>query len=248
MARTLKFLIATTLLTLASSSGLMAQWKMGLTTGASLTNMYLAQDTMTYMKSLSAFGYNIGITGEFFINENMSVEAELLFARQGYRRTWTERFEHPLTVPDKEKATCRTYHLNIPMLFRYHIDNIAFEAGPQISFCFGGKWKYTLEQTIHDDYTAIFDTTYHFSEWEENTEIAKGITGFRAWHRISIGAAIGMCVNLENGITLGVRYTYDFTNSFNEAVLVQPKPNEKWEQQTFKSHHSVLSFSVGIKI
>ena len=248
MARILRILIVALFLTLASGSGLMAQFKFGGKASASVNNMFLAQDTITYMRRLPAFGYNVGLMAEYFINKKMSVGAEVMFARQGYRRTWTEHFDHPLTVPDNEKATCRTYHLNIPIIYRYYFDNIAFEVGPQISLCFGGKWAYTLEQTIHADEIATFDTVYHFSDWEEQTEKGKNIDGFNAWNRISIGITGGVSFNLENGLFLGIRYTYDFTHSFNEAVLVEPTPVEKWEQATFKSHHSVLSFSVGIKI
>lgn len=207
--------------------------------------MFLAHDTIAYMKRLPGFGYNIGFLGEYYFNEKISLGAELLFARQGYIRTWTNSYDHPAIIPANEKAICKTYHINIPIIFRYYIDNLAFEIGPQVSFCFGGNLKYVLEQTIHD-YTSTFDTLYHFSDWESATSKDKDLPGFKAWNRISVGATAGMSVNLENGMFIGVRYTFDFTNSFHEAIMIDEKPT--WSDEVFKSHHSVLTASIGFKL
>jgi len=242
MTRTLKILVASALLTLASCPTLMAQFQFGGKVSGTINNMFLVQDTSKNLQRSSVAGFNIGAMAEYFFKENMSVGVEVMFAMQGFKRSWVSTYDHPAVIPTMEKTTCRTFHLNIPILYRYYYKGLALEAGPQVSICFGGKRYFHREQTIHEE-TQVFDTNYVFSGTE--TEMQKYLSDFKLWNRITFGATAGISYTLDNGLMFGIRYTYDFNNSFNEMVEYE---YEKYRSETYKSHHSVVQISLGLKI
>lgn len=242
MARTFKILVAAALLTLASCPALMAQFKFGGKVSGTVNNMFLVQDTSKSIQRSSVAGFNIGAMAEYLFKENMSVGIEVMFAMQGFKRSWVSTYDHPAIVPSTEHVICRTFHLNIPILYRYYYKNLAIEVGPQVSICFGGKRYFHRQQTIHEE-TLAFDTNYTFRSTE--TEMQKKMSDFKLWNRITFGATAGISYTLDNGLMFGIRYTYDFNNSFNEMVEYE---YEKYRSETYKSHHSVVQISLGLKI
>ncbi|MBP5240853.1 MAG: PorT family protein [Bacteroidales bacterium] len=238
MKKAFKFMVVATVLVFATSSSLMAQVKFGVKASGTMNNMFLDSDTIKDIKRSPVFGFNVGVMGEYFLNDNMSVGAELLFAQQGYKRTIETGDENN---GFKSETTYRTNHINLPILFRYYIGGLAIEAGPQVSFCFGGKIKGHSEETILG-HTATQDTTISLGDVEADYQ--KGMSDFKLWNRINIGGTIGLSYNMASGLFFGARYTYDFTNAFNDMKLgddLKPK------QEASKSHHSVISVSVGFK-
>jgi len=242
MARNFKILIVAALLTLASGSGLMAQFKFGGKVSGTVNNMFLVQDTSRNIQRSSVVGFNVAAMAEYLFRDDMSVGLEVMFAMQGFKRSWVSTYDHPAVIPTIENTTCRTFHLNIPILYRYYINGFALEAGPQVSICFGGKRYFHREQTIHEE-TMVFDTNYVFSGTE--TDMQKYLSDFKLWNRITFGATAGVSYTLDNGLMFGIRYTYDFNNSFNEMIEYE---YEKYRSETYKSHHSVVQISLGLKI
>lgn len=226
---------------LAASQSIAAQFKYGVKVSGTVNNMYLIQDTNTNMRRTSVAGFNAGIMGEYIFRNNMSIGVEAMFAMQGFKRSWVTSYSHPAVIPSVENTICRTFHTNIPVLFRYYYKGLAIESGPQFSFCFGGKRKFHREQTVLDN-TIAFDTSYTFSSKE--TEMQEDLPDFKLWNRITIGVTAGLSYTLDYGLMFGMRYTYDFCNAFNEKKL---DSDMKPYSEQYKSRHSVVQISIGFK-
>ena len=129
MKKTFKFMVVAAVLAFAANSSLMAQFKFGVKASGTLNNIYTEDSTTTSMKP----GFNVGIMGEYFLNDNMSVGAELLFAQQGCQ----EKDEgEDLGVKWSSKTAITTNHINLPIMFRYYFGGLAVELGPQFGFWF----------------------------------------------------------------------------------------------------------------
>ena len=141
MKKTLKIMTVAAVLIFATSSSLMAQFKFGVKASGTLNNRLWAEDTAATMERHPVFGFNVGVMGEYFLGDNMSIGAELLFAQQGFRRTseYNETSEYGGKFHSDNDITFRTNHVNLPIVFRYYINGLAIEVGPQLSFCLGGK-------------------------------------------------------------------------------------------------------------
>ena len=227
MKKTFKFLVVAAVLAFAANSSLMAQVKFGVKASGNLSNIYVEDSTTTSMKP----GFNIGVMGEYFLNDNMSVGAELLFSQQGSKKTY-EKGDY------KNTSTITTNNINLPILIRYYFGGLAVELGPQIGFCFGGNGKSKTEFNGKTD-----EETTAFSKIED--DIYKTVDGsYKYWNRLQIGGAIGVSYNMPMGLFFGARYTYDFTNLFNE-IKMDGLTSTKCE--SVKTHQGVISVSVGYK-
>ena len=223
-------MVVAAVLVFATNSSLMAQFKFGVKASGTLNNIYGEDSTTTSMKP----AFNVGVMGEFFLNENMSVGAELLFAQQGCQ----DKDEgEDLGVKWSTKTTMTTNHINLPIMFRYYIGGLAVELGPQFGLCLGGNYKYKREIDGKTD-----EHTTNFSEIED--DFKKIDSDYKFYNRLNIGGAIGVSYNMPMGLFFGARYTYDFTNAFNE-IKMDGLTSTKCE--SVKSNHGVISVSVGFK-
>ncbi|MBR5029117.1 MAG: PorT family protein [Bacteroidales bacterium] len=226
MKKTFKFMVVAAVLVFAANSSLMAQFKFGVKASGNLSNIYMEDTTTTTMKP----GFNIGVMGEYFLNDNMSVGAELLFSMQGAQ----EKHEgETLGVKWSTKNSITTNYINLPILVRYYFGALAVELGPQIGFCFGGNTKYKFES---DGNTK--EETQSFSDSEK--DIQKLVSDYKLWNRLQVGGAIGVSYNMPMGLFFGARYTYDFTNLLNTI-------NNEGKTESVKSNSGVISVSVGYK-
>lgn len=77
-------------------------------------------------------GFHIGVYGESFINENFSVQPELLFSQQGYK-----------IENSSGTFTQKLNYINLPLMFKaYPSHNFFLETGPQIGFAVTHKEEY----------------------------------------------------------------------------------------------------------
>ena len=229
MKKTFKFMVVAAVLAFAANSSLMAQFKFGVKASGTLNNIYTEDSTTTSMKP----GFNVGIMGEYFLNDNMSVGAELLFAQQGCQ----EKDEgEDLGVKWSSKTAITTNHINLTIMFRYYFGGLAVELGPQFGFCLGGKFTSTYEAGDNKE-----ENTTKFSEVEE--DVRKVFSDYKYYNRLQIGGAIGLTYNMPMGLFLGARYTYDFTDMFNKVGMDGTNP----KNEAVKSKNGVISVSVGYK-
>ena len=228
MKKTFKFMVVAAALVFATSSSLMAQFKFGVKASGNLSKIYM-EDTTTSMKP----GFNVGIMGEYFLNDNMSIGAELLYSMQGAQ----EKSEgEDLGVKWSNKSAITSNHLNLPIMFRYYFGGLAVEVGPQFGLCLGGKYTSTSE--IGDNKN---ETTQTFSDVEE--DVRKLFSDYKHYNRFSVGGAIGLSYNLPMGLFFGARYTHDFTDIFNKVAM----DGTDLKNESIKSKIGVISVSVGFK-
>ena len=257
-------MLVSAVLMFATSSSLMAQFKFGVKASATLNNMFYVDDTMKDIKRIPVFGFNEGVVGEYFLNDNMSIGAEVVYAQQGFKREY-EYFvdgvwggEYRYYYSWSEEQVFRSNHINLPILFKYYFNGLAVEVGPQISFAFGGKYSDKWSQK--SNYQGSGQGEYHYSlaDYEDSLQlrykIDYGIDDCKLWNRINIGATLGLSYNMENGLFFGARYTFDFTNWKNDLVYdyvvydehsIPHKVNPRVEK--VKSHYGVVQLSVGYK-
>lgn len=77
-------------------------------------------------------GFHIGVYGESFINDNFSVQPELLFSQQGYK-----------IENSSGTFTQKLNYINLPLMFKaYPSHNFFLETGPQIGFAVTHKEEY----------------------------------------------------------------------------------------------------------
>ena len=231
MKKTFKFMVVAAVLAFAANSSLMAQFKFGVKASGTLNNIYTEDSTTTSMKP----GFNVGVLAEYFLNENMSIGAEVLFAQQGCQ---AKDEGEDFGVKWSSKTTTTSNHINLPIMFRYYINGLAIEVGPQFGLCIGGNHKYKQEADGKTD-----EATKTFNEMEDDY-YKKVNSDYKYYNRLNIGAAIGLTYNMPMGLFLGARYTHDFTNAFNE-IKMDGLTSTKCE--SVKSNHGVISVSVGFK-
>ena len=218
-------MLVSAVLMFATSSSLMAQFKFGVKASATLNNMFHAGDTMREIKRVPVFGFNVGVMGEYFLNDNMSIGAELVFAQQGFKRKH-EYFVDDIDFTDRavraDEDIYRTNHINLPILFKYYFNGLAIEVGPQISFAFGGKYSGKWSEISRTGNRIQVEEHHSLSGWEDTLQHQYkkyyGINDFKLWNRINIGATLGLSYNMENGLFFGARYTCDFTDFLNGVV------------------------------
>ena len=253
-------MLVSAVLMFATSSSLMAQFKFGVKASATLNNMFYADDTMKDIKRVPVFGFNVGVMGEYFLNDNMSIGAELVFAQQGFKREYEYdmseyRYQHGVLW---DEEIFQTNHINLPILFKYYFNGLAIEVGPQISFAFGGK--YILKYYTFEDVNLLdhYEEHHSFAGWEDTLRYqykrADITNDFKLWNRINIGATAGLSYNMENGLFFGARYTFDFTNFLNDVVYDRYEyggatfvDTEHPRYEKIKSHYGVVQLSVGYK-
>ncbi len=229
MKKAFKIMAVAAVMVFATSSSLMAQFKFGVKASGNLSNIYMEDTTTTTMKP----GFNAGIMGEYFLNDNMSIGAELLYSMQGAQ----EKHEgEERGVKWSTKSAITTHNINLPILFRFYFGGFAVELGPQFGFCLGGKYKYTSEIGDNEN-----ESTTSFSDAEE--DVRKFFSDYKFYNRFSVGGAIGLSYNLPNGLFFGARYTHDFTDLFNKVAI----DGSNYKNEAIKSRNGVISVSVGYK-
>lgn len=229
MKKSILFAAAVMVLSLCTSVNAQ-NFRFGVKASGTLNNIYMEDTTTTTMKP----SFNVGVLAEYFLNENMSLGAEVLFAQQGCQEK--HEGENLLGKKWTSKKAVTTNHINIPILFRYYIGALAIEVGPQFSLCLGGKYTETYE--VGDDKT---ETTMKFNEYED--QIRKGFSDYKFYNRLNIGGAIGVNYNMPMGLFFGARYTYDFTNFYNTI----DNEGSELKNKSIKSNHGVIAVSVGFK-
>ena len=77
-------------------------------------------------------GFHIGVYGESFINNTLSIQPEIMYSQQGYQ-VETESY----------KLTQKVNYLNVPLMFKVYPTAVFYlEFGPQIGFAIAHKEEF----------------------------------------------------------------------------------------------------------
>lgn len=259
MKKTAKFLVVAAIMVFATSSSLMAQFKIGAKAGVAMNGMFGKDSFYDKYEVKPVCGFNVGIVGEYMINEKMSISAEVLYARQGYSLYLEKNdvAEHPGNPSIYFEGDVETFsnHINVPLMFRYYFGSFSVEAGPLVGFCLGGKEKTHFESDVTDPGDFIppttehqtFDYNYTFKELESNGKERLG--DYRMYNRVNAGFVVGVGYEFSFGMFLNARYAMDFTNSYNKIINDNVSGNAvSWESYPSKQWGVALSVGYKFKI
>jgi hypothetical protein len=257
MKKTAKFLVVAAIMVFATSSSLMAQFKIGAKAGVAMNGMFGKDSFYDKYEVKPVCGFNVGIVGEYMINEKMSISAEVLYALQGYS-LYTEKnivayylgSHHNIYTKGDVKTISN--HINVPVMFRYYLGSFSVEVGPQVGFCLGGKEKVHYESDVPDSGDPllahqIYDYNNTFKELESNGKERLG--DYRMYNRVNVGFAVGVGYEFDFGMFLNVRYAMDFTNSYNKIISDETTGKAvSWENYPSKQWGVALSVGYKFKI
>jgi hypothetical protein len=93
-------------------------------------------------------GLNVGVFGNYHLNDRFDVQAELLYSQQGYKNTIPVTDVGGTTISDGFKSL--KHYLNIPVLIKFYpIKRLYLEAGPQVGLRLGHHYS-TAEKAWDD--------------------------------------------------------------------------------------------------
>ncbi|GAB2552375.1 porin family protein [Rufibacter soli] len=159
--------------------------RIGLKAGANYSNLSGAENQDIYDYKLGFVG---GLTGNFSLSSDgfLSVQPELLFSQRGYQ--YNDEKYTINGVEYKSKGDINYNYLDLPVLLRINAGGLFFEGGPQVSYLLGIK---------DNTETKIGSRDYDTSRRVDKDDLAE----------LEIGYAAGLGYQMENGLSLGLRYT-----------------------------------------
>lgn len=115
-------------------------------------------------------GFHVGIYGESFIGNKLSIQPEILYSQQGYK-----------IIGDNGTYTQKLEYINIPLMLKlYPVKSFFLEAGPQIGFSISHKETF-------DAGFVLYDTSEEFEPNNFDWGVNLG-AGFISDSGISLGA------------------------------------------------------------
>ncbi len=172
----------------------------------------------------STAGIQIGALANFYINEVLSLQPEIMFIQKGAKGT----FEIEETFPDfsyREVGTLelKSNYLEVPVLAKASFGtgdfNFFFTAGPTLGYWVSGKEKVDRNLT----YTDGIDTFEKSESMEEDIDFDNDDIGYE---RLEVGASIGVGLGYKLGtgaINLDVRYGLGLTDIYETEGDEQAK-------------------------
>ncbi len=175
--------------------GANAQLKFGVKAGLNMSNMTNKDKDKDYDEDYKMKpGFHIGLTAEYAISENLSVEPGLLFSTKGYKVD-----ESGI----KMKANLNYFEVPINVLYKFDLGGVkAFvNAGPYLGFAMSGKIK--ADEKIFED-----EEGNPTDEMDIEIGSDKEKDDVKAF---DFGLNLGVGAEISN-ITLGLQYGFGLAN------------------------------------
>lgn len=195
-------------------------YEFGVFAGASI-NSYTGNDIENADMKM---GFNVGITGRYYIYKNLFGELSVGVATKGYKQTTSESSgqywdDEGINFDSEVEDNMTTYNLDIPLYVGYRFpisetSSLSVKIGPYITYAFSGKLK-----------TSGYVITYpdiHSSEKEYITQ-EKKIGDMDDYRKFGVGIGCGIGYNYKNyGITAsfqrGLTKLYDKKDIFEQNI------------------------------
>ncbi|AMM50535.1 hypothetical protein TH61_04195 [Rufibacter sp. DG15C] len=164
------------------------------------------------------FGFVGGLTANFDLSGDgfLSLQPELLYSQKGYQYN-DEKFTVGGT-DYKIKGDVNYNYLDLPVLLRVNAGGLFFEAGPQVSYLLSVKDNSEFK---------VNDESYESTERYDKDDFSE----------IEIGYAAGVGYQLDNGLSLGVRY--------NGGINALAKEDN---DELTNARHSVVMATIGFTL
>ncbi|WP_223033534.1 porin family protein [Hanstruepera marina] len=169
-------------------------------------------------------GFHIGGAAEYMFNQNMGLQAELLFSAQGAKNEYTESSSQGgVDYYLKEKEEVKLNYINIPVMFKYYIVNgFNVEAGPQVGILASAKSEYEYEERVTSGGNTVTDSGS--AKVDIDDEVSS----------IDFGLNFGLGYRMDNGLNFGARYNLGLSNI-----------NDADDSDDYKVSNGVIQVSVG---
>lgn len=183
-----------------------SQFRVGGETGLNISSMG-AGDKTAYESLSSLLGLNIGATGEYIINSDITLHGGLIFSQKGMNTNLYKPEEYGNFTSIKTKV--RINYIDIPVLYHDFAQKanggkvkLIVNVGPVISLAVSGKVD-SLKQTKSGSATT-------------SDKLKIGFSGNK-YNLLNLGIHIGGGVEVYDMITAEVFYYRSFTKAQNEA-------------------------------
>lgn len=219
-----------------------AQITFGVKAGANMNNLMqsydVAEDEMPYKMSI---GLHAGVTVDYALSENMSLQSGLTFIQKGANVDIEQMYKDigvtgDFTVDGKINSCVR--YLELPVNFAYKTGDLQIFAGPYVAMSLGGK--------VVSDYSVSVDGTEAMSEKDEFTlkpifgEVAEGdlADDESSVNALDFGVNVGAGYNV-GPVVISAAYSLGLGN------LTVGYEGSDYDPATEKISNSVISLSVG---
>lgn len=175
-------------------------------------------------------GFHVGILGELDVAETISLQAEAVYSRKGFRdKSSSSTTAGFMTVTSEMNVLYTLSYVDVPLLVNIHFGQMAsyIGLGPQLSFLMGAKYDGTITNTSTN--TA---TSPPVSTTVDLTFAGNDKTGYS---KVDFGAVIGTGSKWDSGIEYCIRAGYGLGNVIDPA---NSKSTDIW-------HNLVFSVSIG---
>jgi opacity protein-like surface antigen len=164
-------------------------------------------------------GINVGISGEYAINEMISVEPGIFYSMQGTS----------FKVSSVKFALNNDY-INVPILLKAYVaDGFNIFVGPQVGYLTGSKIKIKTGSSLLDNIAGILGNSIDFGKYENDFDFA---------------VVIGAGYQLTNGFSISANYNLGLNK-----LLDVPKVTLGGSQFDFNpdAKNNVLQINVGYR-
>ncbi len=165
-------------------------------------------------KSDSKLGITIGAFLEYEISEKFSIQPEIFYSQQGFKKN----------ISNSDEFTLKLDYINIPILAKYNAsDNFSFLLGPQIGFLLSSKLDREQEER---PLVAV-----------KSDEVETDSKEF--FKKTDVGLNFGLHYEFDNGLGINARYyvglkdIFDFTtadvitdSNFQDKATVEREGND----------------------
>ncbi|KAA3440770.1 porin family protein [Rufibacter hautae] len=170
--------------------------RIGLRAGANMSNISGDLDNQDIYEN--KFGFVGGLTANFDLTGDgfLSLQPELLYSQRGYQYRDDEYMVGNQNY--RSEGSVNFNYLDLPVLLRINAGGLFFEGGPQASYLLGIKDK---------SETFLGNTQTETERKVEKDNLSE----------FEIGYVAGLGYQLENGLSLGLRYNGSINALANEG-------------------------------
>ena len=150
---------------------------------------------------ISGIGFHVGGAINLHFTDYIGLQPEVVFSQRSASDEFTLEYQDAggNDVVAKTTSTLSHNHLKIPLMLMFSPNpKVSIYAGPQAAFLLGGKSSGESTLTVNNETTT---TSLDVS----GDEAVEGVSGFE------FGACFGAQVNLDMGVSVGVRAERGFT-------------------------------------
>jgi len=148
---------------------------------------------------------------ELVISKQFSLQPELIYSSQGAKSEIIESLStNVMNVFTKSKINLKLNYINMPILSKFYVfKRLSLELGPQIGFLVSSK-------TNIDETTTTTTTSLGVSSVETESRTTNLNDIFKT---VEFGATMGLGYRFNNGLNLGARYNWGWSNIIDDNYL-----------------------------